>query len=119
MKILVCGGRDFIDYELLSETLTALCPLSFEETYQEVRIIHGGAKGADLMADKWAINRWIVTEEFKADWDKHSKAAGPIRNQQMIDEGRPDIVVAFPGGKGTADMVRRARAAKINVIEVK
>ncbi len=54
-----------------------------------------------------------------ADWDKFGKGAGPIRNQQMIDEGKPDLVVAFPGGTGTADMVKRAKKHGIEVIEVK
>jgi len=54
----------------------------------------------------------------RAKWSKHGRAAGPIRNQEMIDECKPDLVVAFPGGRGTADMVRRAKAAGIRVIEV-
>ena len=54
----------------------------------------------------------------EADWAKHGRKAGPIRNQRMIDEGRPDLVVAFPGGTGTADMVERARVAGIRVIEI-
>jgi hypothetical protein len=58
----------------------------------------------------------IVRFECKADWRKYGAAAGPIRNQRML-EGPPDIVVAFAGGKGTADMVQRARAAGIAVIE--
>jgi len=55
---------------------------------------------------------------FLANWRTHGKAAGPIRNQQMLDEGRPHLVVAFPGGTGTADMVRRAKAAGVPVMEV-
>jgi hypothetical protein len=55
---------------------------------------------------------------YPADWAKHGRAASPIRNQQMLDEGRPNLVVAFPGGRGTADMVRRARSAGVEVIEV-
>ena len=54
-----------------------------------------------------------MIELFPADWKVRGRAAGHIRNQQMLDEGRPHLVVAFPGGRGTADMVRRARAAGI------
>lgn len=57
----------------------------------------------------------VPVRVFKADWDKHGKAAGPIRNQQMLDEGKPDLVLAFAGGKGTDDMCRRARAAGVEV----
>ena len=53
-----------------------------------------------------------------ADWEKLGRKGGPIRNQLMLDEGRPDLVVAFPGRRGAADMVRRARTACIEVIEV-
>ena len=72
-------------------------------------VIHGGARGADDLARQWGeISVGIEGVEFRADWTAHGKAAGMIRNQRMLDEGRPDLVVAFPGGRGTADMVRRA-----------
>ncbi len=57
-------------------------------------------------------------EVYEADWHEHGRAAGPIRNARMIAEGRPDLVIAFPGGRGTADMVSRARKAGIEVREV-
>jgi len=52
---------------------------------------------------------------FPADWSRHGKSAGPIRNRQMLIEGRPDIVVAFPGGKGTANMIKQAVEAGVKV----
>jgi len=82
-------------------------------------VIHGDYRGADKCAKMWAISRGVREEPYPADWASHGKAAGPKRNQRMIDEGRPDIVVAFPGGDGTADMVERARAARIRVVEIK
>jgi hypothetical protein len=82
-------------------------------------IIHGGCPtGADKFADEYCVVNWLDMQVFRADWTAHGKAAGPIRNQRMIDEGKPDLVVAFPGGRGTADCVRRARAAGIPVKEV-
>ncbi len=84
----------------------------------DILIIHGGAKGADRIADEWAVVNWTLLEEYKADWDTHGKAAGAIRNRQMIIEGKPDVVLAFPGGPGTANMVKQARAHGIRVIEV-
>jgi len=60
-----------------------------------------------------------VVVPYKADWHLHGKAAGPKRNQRMLDHGRPKRVIAFPGGKGTADMVDRARVAGVDVIEVR
>lgn len=81
-------------------------------------LIHGGAPGADALAATWAIEHDITCSTYVADWFKHGRAAGPIRNEAMLIEGRPDCVVAFPGGRGTADMVRRAKAAGVRVIEV-
>ena len=81
-------------------------------------IIHGAAKGADSLASEWAALNEVKEEVFPADWKTHGRAAGPIRNQQMLDEGKPDLVIAFPGGRGTADMVKRARKAGIEVMEV-
>ncbi len=113
MKVLVCGGRDFCEGQQVVE---ALGPIHRHTPF--TLVIHGGAKGADGLAGAWA--RWwgIPVAEYHADWETHGRAAGPIRNQKMLDEGKPDLVVAFPGGRGTADMVRRARAAGILVIEV-
>lgn len=112
-RVLVCGGRDYSDTAHVNGVLDSIhgdSPISC--------IIAGGASGADELAFRWAERRDICEIRiFKADWDAHGKAAGPLRNQRMIDEGRPDLVVAFPGGRGTADMVRRAKAAGIRLME--
>lgn len=113
LRVLVCGGRDFEDRRLLICTLDAL----HRERGIGV-VINGGAPGADTLAKNWALMRGIDVQTYAANWAEHGRAAGPKRNQRMIDEGKPDLVVAFAGGKGTADMVRRARGAKIEVMEV-
>lgn len=79
-------------------------------------IVSGCARGADTLGIEWAEANGIEVARFPADWHTHGRAAGPIRNQQMLDEGKLDLVVAFPGGRGTADMVRRAKAAGIDLI---
>lgn len=117
MKILVCGGRNFADWDYLNDRLNSwLDSLLFKDVPE---LIHGGCKGADILAQKWADNEegdgQISTRVFPADWSKNGLAAGPIRNQQMLDEGKPDLVLAFAGGKGTDDMCRRARAAGVEV----
>jgi hypothetical protein len=87
--------------------------------YDHVTVIEGGARGADALAASWVRNPgWEGTvehEQYPAEWSLHGKAAGPIRNQEMLDVGKPDVVYAFPGGRGTADMVRRANKAGIEV----
>jgi hypothetical protein len=113
MRVLVCGGRDFDDRDLLMGTLSALA-----KTESIDAVIEGNAKGADRLAGYWARDRGITNLKFRPDWQNHGKYAGPIRNQRMLDEGKPDLVIAFPGGNGTADMVRRAKAAGVRVIEV-
>lgn len=111
MTILVCGGRDYQDRVRLFWELGHLEDVSL--------VIAGGATGADALAVEWAEQNTIPTRVFKPDWKQHGRAAGPIRNQRMLDEGKPDLVVAFPGGRGTDDMVNRARTAGIKVLDLR
>ncbi len=139
MRILVRGGRNFgmsrgfalwspsdnadrrrvaADRALLDATLSQYCSTGLEI------IVHGAAKGADTLAERWANKRGHQTMRFHANWYPNGRSggldrsAGPKRNQQMVDEANPDLVIAFPGGVGTADMVTRAKAANIKVIEI-
>ena len=112
MRVLVCGGRDYSDVGTL---VSRLAGLHVDRGID--LIIEGGGAGADTLARQFGQVSCIPVQTFRADWRKHGRGAGPIRNRQMIEEGKPDLVVAFPGGKGTADMVRRARAAGIEVLE--
>lgn len=113
-RVLVTGGRHFNDWKLMYCTLNRL-----HATHEFSLLIHGGAWGADWLADKWAEDVDDVTVQvFPADWETHGKAAGPIRNQQMLEEGLPDLVVAFPGGRGTSDMVARAKRAGVEVMMI-
>lgn len=136
MKVLVCGGREFgkvnnqnadggaqsreelerrkAERRFVNDTLTQIS----NRRQRITEIIEGGAPGADTCAFWWSKMHGIKARTFRADWDKHKKAAGFIRNQQMLDEGKPDLVVAYPGGNGTADMVSRAKKAGVEVIEL-
>ena len=113
MRVLVCGGRDWREVELVESTLTRLHaargPFS--------RLIHGGARGVDHIAGKWARDNGVLEWDFLPEWHRAGTHDGPARNQRMIAEGAPDLVVAFPGGLGTADMVERAKDAGVEVIE--
>lgn len=79
-------------------------------------VIHGGAQGADTMAGEWAQSRGIACMAFAANWATEGRAAGPIRNKRMLDEVSPNVVVAFPGGRGTANMVGQARDRGFEVL---
>jgi hypothetical protein len=109
MKVLVCGGRSYLDHKRVFAVLDELKPK---------HVVHGGASGADRCANDWALVRGVRRSIYPADWTRHGKAAGPKRNQLMLDKEKPDLVVAFPGGRGTADMVNRARAAGVRLMEI-
>jgi hypothetical protein len=111
MRILVCGGRDFDDWGLLCKSLDSF-------RHAKNTFIQGGATGADFLVKVFAKYYKELVEEYPADWKTYGKAAGAIRNQQMLDEGKPDIIIAFPGGSGTADMVKRAKKAGLRVMEI-
>lgn len=117
LRIIVCGGRDFTDFATIRRTLNALHegpegPIS--------HLFHGNARGADTEAHRWAEElypRAISLHPVPAQWTKHGRHAGPIRNKAMLGNN-PDLVLAFPGGKGTEDMKRQARNAGVRVVEV-
>lgn len=120
-KVLVCGGRDYSNIEKVKDVLDMIndiCRNNFIES-SEMIVIHGGARGADSLAGKWAKQNNIQSEVYLADWQNHGKRAGPIRNELMLKTGKPNIVVAFPGGNGTKHMVSIAKRDNIEVYEVK
>ena len=112
IRVLICGGRDFNDAMTFGSWVGGVMRSRGIAT-----IIEGGARGADYMARRFGEWANVPVQSFPADWRKHGKGAGPIRNRQMLTEGRPDLVLAFEGGSGTADMVRQARAAGVEVFE--
>lgn len=113
MRVLVCGGRDFDDHAMLWRVLDEL-----HAQHHFAVVIHGMARGADRLADQWAVCNRIPTYRFHAPWTQYGNAAGPIRNAKMLAKGQPDLVVAFPGSVGTKDMMRKALAAKVAVKKV-
>lgn len=113
MRVLVCGGRDFNDKDMLESLL--------DEIHRQCYItllIDGGASGADGLARLWAKDNTIEVMTFGAEWEIYGKSAGPIINKKMPREGNPDMVVAFPGGVGTANMVRISEDAGVEVVLV-
>ena len=106
MIVLICGGRNYANSKAVFDALDSLKPDT---------VVDGGATGADALAEAWArthnVRNWII----EANWRKHGRSAGPKRNQAMLEMTHPDLVIAFPGGAGTDDMVRRAQAAGVEV----
>ena len=111
-RALICGSRFFTDIDAIRALVDTFSP--------DTVVIHGAAPGADTYAGVCARQAGLEVESYPADWDQYGKAAGTIRNTQMLVEGRPDIVYAFPGGplnetKGTKNMVKQAREAGVEV----
>lgn len=113
--ILVCGGRDFANRDLVYKTLG---DLHAEEPIGLV--VNGAARGADKLSTEWAVAMdHVAIHEYPAKWDLHGKRAGPVRNSQMLECENVDMVVAFPGGRGTADMVSKAQQRGVVVLHVR
>ena len=110
MKIAVIGSRNFNDYELVKTTLSTL---------NITLLVSGGAKGADSLGERYATENNIETLIFKPDWEKHGKAAGMIRNTDIINNA--DTVIAFWDGesKGTKDSITKAEKKNKNIIIIK
>lgn len=112
--VFVCGGRDFVDEFTLAGALKTAC-----KGLSKVIIVHGACpSGADQLADDWGLSKRHTVKRFHADWSTHGKAAGPIRNAEMVDYLKTvqlvAAIVCWDGkSKGTADMVRRLDEAKI------
>lgn len=141
MRILVCGGRNYSKFpghdatpdeldqyraerDTVYRALYKLCdefnlwhdPDQYGNTMpKDVVIISGMASGVDTTAVDWAMVNWTSLECFPAEWDKYGRSAGYIRNKQMLDKGKPDIVLAGPGGRGTANMIDIAEKAGVEV----
>lgn len=128
---LVCGGRKFEDRELLDRVMREV----LVEYGMPDKVVHGGATGADTMAGEWATRMGIDVVVVPAAWEDlshpdavirhHPKTgraydalAGVRRNQKMLDEHSPDLLVALPGKTGTLDMIFRGLKAKVRTVLV-
>ncbi len=109
VRVLVTGDRNWTHYEVIERAITNMAKLHGEV----LSICHGGARGADQIAGDVCEVHDIPCKEYRADWEKYGRAAGPVRNQEMLDEFKPDVVMAFhdnlPESRGTLDMVTRAK----------
>lgn len=116
-RVIICGSRTWDDDQIIDVIVSGLA-----QEYAPLVVIHGAAPGADSMAEESAHvdqvrGRNVDVVPFPADWNRHGRAAGPLRNQQMLEDGKPDWVIAFTdnleASRGTRDMVRRAHKAGV------
>lgn len=108
--VLVCGGRSYgkganslIERKRLNKVLSTVLYMC-TNTDKLLRIVHGGAEGADSLSGKWADINNVAVTEYKADWIAYGKSAGRIRNIEMLKKSSPHFGIVFPGGKGTLHM---------------
>lgn len=111
MRVLVCGSRHFNNIELMEDVL---------KQYNIKVIISGAARGADTLAIRYGERHGLDVLQFPALWDKHGRAAGPIRNMEMLTSGRPDLVIAFlaPGSRGTKNMIEISQKAGVETVVI-
>ena len=115
MKVLVCGDRNWTDKEKIWWALYGFP--------KDTVIVTGGCRGTDTLADEVGQEFGLKVNIYLADWKGLGKAAGPVRNQTMLEEDRPDLVIAFHSdikkSKGTKDMAGRAKKAGIPVVVIR
>ena len=124
IRVVVTGGRGYADKARVFAELQALARVPGVEA-----IAHGACRcyepadypqrlsGADRWADQWAWRSAVSVTPYFANL-RRAKREGPVRNRRMLDDFKPDIVLAFPGGKGTSDCIAAARERGIRVVEV-
>jgi hypothetical protein len=115
MRWLVCGSR-YSSLLLLNYVYEKLSTLLATGAVTPEVLIHGAQTGVDTYAAAWGTKNDIPLLPFPARWRKEGLAAGALRNERMLTEGHPSLVIAFPGGSGTRDMIAQAAAAGIPII---
>ncbi len=112
--LLVCGGRE---YDNFTYAFIVLDDIAKDHGPIDL-LVHGGARGADEAARAWASSRNVKHKAYLAQWGRYGRSAGIVRNIRMLDDSKPDLVVAFPGNQGTTHMKNIARKAGVEVMEI-
>ena len=113
MKVIIAGGRDIDDFNLVKEAVK-------ESGFEITEVVSGKAPGADKLGERWAEESGIPVKEFPADWELHGKSAGPIRNVQMAkctgSEGA--LILVWNGqSRGSANMLKNAKAYGLKIFQ--
>lgn len=113
-RVLVCGGRNFTDRRMFDTAMVNLYRRGHVGLIEVV--IHGAASGADTLASKWCKRMRVPEIACPADWETYGKSAGYVRNKHMLIHEKPTLIVAFPGSRGTANMIEISRKAGVPVL---
>ena len=109
-NVIVAGGRHFNNYPILEGRLNIILA-----NLLDVCIISGGARGADALGELYAKSNNLPCKVFKADWDKHGKAAGHIRNREMAEYSEYCVVFWDGVSRGSKNMIDTATKLGLNV----
>ena len=123
-RILITGSRHFDphnprNYQLMHQALSTTAQKLYAAGAADITVVHGGASGADTLADIIASSLGFTIERYPAQWHLYGKKAGPIRNEEMVARGA-DIVLAFPAAvsPGTKHCMSVAHRSGITVVNV-
>lgn len=108
MKVIIAGGRNIINYELVTSAV-------HDSQFEITEIVSGGAAGVDTLAIEYAVENDLPFTIYEADWDRHGKAAGPIRNFKMAKNAEALIAIWDGESRGTRNMIEEAKRVGIKV----
>ena len=119
-RIIIAGSRDFENYEVVKTKAAAVIKaIKEKEPEAKIEIVSGGARGVDSLGERFAREYGYKLWRFPADWNAYGRAAGPIRNRQMLEFAmeRNPVLIAFWNGasRGTSNMVDIAQDAKVSI----
>ena len=104
MKVIIAGSRSINDYALVKQAIE-------KAAFSITEVVSGGANGVDKLGEKWALENNIPIKQFLPDWNAHGKAAGPIRNSEMVAYSDALIAVYDGISKGTKDTITKVQNA--------
>lgn len=115
VRVAVVGSREFDSYKLVENTVDSILA---ERGLKDVLIVSGGARGVDTLAELYAIRRNLPKKVYKANWTEYGKAAGPLRNTQIVENS--DLIIAFrlPGSRGTQNTINQAKERGVETIVI-
>lgn len=115
MRVIISGSREIEDFDFVKSVLDRHLGPYVDGS---LVVLTGAARGVDTLAERWCEYNLVTYERWRADWEKNGKAAGPLRNSEMVTKGRADLLVAIWDGlsKGTKDAITKARRHGLKVI---
>lgn len=113
MRVLICAGRHYADTKMSRQVLDA-----YHRLRPVLVLIHGGSQFLGSDVEDWARETGVDVVRYPPNWQRYGKHAERHRNQFMLTDSRPDVIIALPGGDDTSELVSQAKACGIHVLTV-